>query len=1059
MKKIVILLGMCLMIAFFILVPKGAFSAEVTLQHGVNGYNQGRDTFITELWDGDDNLGGYEDLECGLSDVDDGRILVNFGLSGVIPAGATILEARLELYNFDGEYDDTAQERSAYRMTADWIEGTGTKDTIFDETPDQSGAYWGHSGYTSWTGGVFDDTLLDRVMFPARPGTSTDAAWFSWTITDAVRAWYNETAPNYGIILVGDGVGEWTVHYFRSNEYTEPTLRPRLVITYTSDGTNVDPTCDAGTYVSHREGTTVDLTGTASDVNTDPLTYLWTQVSGPSITIQNATSLTASFVAPEVDADGSVVVLSLAVDDGQGGTCSSEASISIHDSSAPTAGMVIDHTCTDLSEVPSEWIQAAKDNLHIVYQHTSHGSQLITGMDCLMSFPAFGDTYGWSDSGAAGALDLDDYGIPGCEDLSQGDWIDEHDVTPWVTATRDLLNNPANSHVNVVMWSWCSINGHNAQRYVDNMEILISEYPDVTFVFMTGHSEGQGEDLSPDSVHYNNQLIRQHCIDNNRILFDFADIEAYDPDGTYFWDQDMYDNLDYSGGNWAQQWITAHPGSELAQLTTGNGVSGYDGCSGCAHSDNPPEANLNCVLKGRAAWYMLARIAGWEPEGPVAPNLSLNPTSLTFTAIEGGADPADQGFTVTNDGGGELTYTISDDADWLSVSPTDGTSAGESDTISVSVNIGGLGVGSHNGTITVNAPGAGNSPAAVHVSLTVSPESPELPGNLLSPSDLVYLGAFRLPDREPDANDAESWEYGGEALAYRPDGDPGGEADGYPGSLFGTGNGLWNYVSEISIPAPSLSRNLEDLNVAATIQDFHDVRGGIFEVWTEMPRIGMEYLPAQGDQTSPKLYLAFGQHLHGEDLLPTHGWCEVDLSSPNTAGGWYIGNESLYNTTGYLFTIPQAWADVYTGGATLAVGRYRDGGLSGTGPSLYAYAPWLDGNPPDPNTHLNASKLLLYSSHLNDPTDFRMDDYRDPDEWEGGAWITAGDKTAVVFTGTKATGPYWWYGFYSPAGDGMPCVHTVGDIYCFNTDGTECAPELTGDCAGHVVESRGWWSS
>ncbi len=51
-----------------------------------------------------------------------------------------------------------------------------------------------------------------------------------------------------------------------------------------------------------------------------------------------------------------------------------------------------------------------------------------------------------------------------------------------------------NSHINVIMWSWCSINDHDAQRYVDNMEILIAEYPDVDFVFMTGHAEGQGED-------------------------------------------------------------------------------------------------------------------------------------------------------------------------------------------------------------------------------------------------------------------------------------------------------------------------------------------------------------------------------------------------------------------------------------------------------------------------------------------------------------------------------------------------------------------------------------
>ena len=182
--------------------------------------------------------------------------------------------------------------------------------------------------------------------------------------------------------------------------------------------------------------------------------------------------------------------------------------------SAFPQAIIIDHTCADLSGIPDAWLAKAKSDLHIAYQHTSHGSQLISGMNALEAFPSFGTKYEWSDNGSSG-LDLDDYGIPGIDDLSQGDYIDGNGVTPWVTATRNLLDNPANSHVNVVMWSWCSINIHNAQRYVDNMEILVGEYPGVQFVFMTGHAEGQGENLyddpQPDGdghVHYNNQLIR-----------------------------------------------------------------------------------------------------------------------------------------------------------------------------------------------------------------------------------------------------------------------------------------------------------------------------------------------------------------------------------------------------------------------------------------------------------------------------------------------------------------------------------------------------------------------
>ncbi|NMC37399.1 MAG: hypothetical protein GYA41_03655, partial [Bacteroidales bacterium] len=40
------------------------------------------------------------------------------------------------------------------------------------------------------------------------------------------------------------------------------------------------------------------------------------------------------------------------------------------------SGFVIDHTSVKLSAIPSMYIEAAKENLHIAYSHTSHGSQL-----------------------------------------------------------------------------------------------------------------------------------------------------------------------------------------------------------------------------------------------------------------------------------------------------------------------------------------------------------------------------------------------------------------------------------------------------------------------------------------------------------------------------------------------------------------------------------------------------------------------------------------------------------------------------------------------------------
>ncbi|HLE11557.1 MAG: hypothetical protein A2504_05640 [Bdellovibrionales bacterium RIFOXYD12_FULL_39_22] len=294
---------------------------------------------------------------------------------------------------------------------------------------------------------------------------------------------------------------------------------------------------------------------------------------------------------------------------------------------SPDERMVIGHQYTNIHNIPAEWIVAAQANLHIVYNHTSHGSQLISGMNALEGFPAFSGQYSWDDAGREGSgIDLDDLGIPGAADLSQGDSEDANGDTPWAIGARTLLNNPANYHINVVMWSWCNIAGHNIPRYLRNMEKLIAEYGvggtnprsaqhPVVFVFMTGHANSGGPNDSSDSQ---NRLIREHVAAHNRVLFDFADIENYDPDDNYFLSLNVQDDLAYNlhgvgDANWATDYLARNPNSEEDFLV--HGTEGYTPISSCAHSPEAGgnhDAKLNCILKGKAAWSLFARIAGWD---------------------------------------------------------------------------------------------------------------------------------------------------------------------------------------------------------------------------------------------------------------------------------------------------------------------------------------------------------------------------------------------------------------------------------------------------------------
>ena len=317
----------------------------------------------------------------------------------------------------------------------------------------------------------------------------------------------------------------------------------------------------------------------------------------------------------------------------------------------------------------------------------------------------------------------------------------------------------------------------------------------------------------------------------------------------------------------------------------------------------------------------------------------------------------------------------------------------------------------------------------------------ERAADLLYLDDFAYLGAFRLPEESNGSN----WEYSGYAMTYHPDGDPMGVNDGFPGSLFAIGHDHQQYVSEISIPVPVLSKNLGELNTASTLQPFADITGGMFKD-LEIPRAGLAYLPPQGNQTAGKLYFAWGQHYQFESE-PSHGWSELDLKQPQPAGPWYVSNYTNYITNDYLFDIPAEWADANTPGLRLVTGRFRVGTWSGLGPAFLAIGPSSAGNPPPRETVLDATPLLLYGEPVSGTPEIYSTEvmgmriYKPSDEWSGGAWLTTGEKNAVILVGTKAMGANW-YGFAN------------GVIYPTSGDPDEAYPEVP----PWPYDERGWWS-
>ncbi len=227
-----------------------------------------------------------------------------------------------------------------------------------------------------------------------------------------------------------------------------------------------------------------------------------------------------------------------------------------------TTATLADHQIVaNFDNIPASYIDSVKSNFKILYGHTSHGSQLMSGMRML------GDTY-----------DIDPITTEPSDDLGHNG-----DIT-WVTVTRQYLD--SKSDYNIVIWSWCGGVSDNTEAgidiYLNAINQLEIDYPNIKFVYMTGHLDGSGDG---GNLRIRNNQIREYCNTNKKILFDFADIESWDPDGNYYADEG-------DACSWCSDWCAEHTCLD---------------CDHCAHSHC-----FNCYLKGKAFWWMLARMSGWN---------------------------------------------------------------------------------------------------------------------------------------------------------------------------------------------------------------------------------------------------------------------------------------------------------------------------------------------------------------------------------------------------------------------------------------------------------------
>jgi hypothetical protein len=298
---------------------------------------------------------------------------------------------------------------------------------------------------------------------------------------------------------------------------------------------------------------------------------------------------------------------------------------------------VVDHNSVDLfDDIPAQYLTAARD-LDLLFSDRSVGENISWGLDCLAAAnygdaaPSCRKEYLEKDGSTwdvklymqedfdNGTVPDSIYFDPDPVIYDRSNWTYQFRMGTWSELTNDFVNGLVPTYVNskdVLSYQFSYLNimegdtiadpqigffaadpGNGGRYDISDIEALEAQYPNKVFIYWTtslarsiGTTEGE---------QFNNQM-RQYAIDNQKILFDVADILSHDPSGAACYDN--RDGVEFCGTNGCendpddglnlpaicQDYTTEIGGGHLGQVSSGK------------------------IQVAKAFWVLMARIAGWD---------------------------------------------------------------------------------------------------------------------------------------------------------------------------------------------------------------------------------------------------------------------------------------------------------------------------------------------------------------------------------------------------------------------------------------------------------------